>query len=47
MTVSAAGIGTTGSGAAGIGVGTYNFQCWFRDPNGPLMSGFNLSDAIV
>lgn len=25
---------------------TWNFQCWYRDPTGPLMSGFNLSDAI-
>lgn len=25
---------------------SWNFQCWFRDPNGPCGSGSNLSDAV-
>ena len=25
---------------------TWNFQFWFRDPNGPLGSGFNLSNGL-
>jgi hypothetical protein len=25
---------------------TWNFQCWYRDPNGPCGSGFNLSNGV-
>jgi hypothetical protein len=25
----------------------WNFQFWYRDPAGPLGSGFNLSDALA
>jgi len=26
---------------------SWNFQCWYRDPNGPGGAGFNLSDAMT
>ncbi|MFT4539277.1 MAG: hypothetical protein ACI841_001640 [Planctomycetota bacterium] len=26
---------------------TWNFQCWFRDPQGPCGNGWNLSDAVA
>ena len=35
----------TGPGAATPG-STWHFQFWFRDPNGPSTSGFNLTDGL-
>ena len=26
---------------------TWNFQGWYRDPDGPCQSGFNLSNALA
>jgi choice-of-anchor B domain-containing protein len=36
---------SSGPGAASPGT-TWNYQLWFRDPSGPLGTGFNLSDAL-
>lgn len=36
-----------GFGGGAIGAGsTWNFQAWYRDPQGPCASGFNLTSAI-
>ena len=37
---------TPGAGAAIQPFTSFNFQCWYRDSQGPGGTGFNLSDAI-
>lgn len=37
---------STGAGAIQAGT-TWHFQFWYRDPAGPLGSGFNLSDGLT
>ncbi|MFT5154100.1 MAG: hypothetical protein ACI841_004107 [Planctomycetota bacterium] len=38
----------TSFGAAGCisAASTWHFQAWYRDPQGPYGSGFNLSNAV-
>ena len=41
-------VGGPGAGAGQVLEGsTWHFQCWYRDPQGPGGTGFNLSDAMA
>jgi len=46
----ATGTSTLGPGVAGLGgiaaLSTWNFQHWYRDPGGPCLSSYNLTNAL-